>query len=101
MMKLYCHRNHKTKNGMLCAECTSLLTYAFQRIEKCMFLPDKPTCRNCTVHCYSNKNKEAIRNVMRYAGPKMMLRFPGLTTLHLIDGWKDNKRQEKFFTSKK
>jgi len=35
---------------------------------------------------------------MRFSGPKMMFRFPALTVFHFIDGWKDKKRQEKYFT---
>ncbi len=98
MIKLYCHHKHGTSGNELCEECNNLLSYTFKRIEKCKFHPDKPTCRNCTVHCYNAKNKEAIKNVMRFSGPKMMFRFPALTVIHFIDGWKDKKRQEKYFT---
>ncbi len=97
MVKLYCHHHHGTKGTELCNECGDLLSYAMQRIEKCKFLPDKPTCRNCIVHCYSPKYKNGIQIIMRYSGPKMMMRFPALTSLHLIDGWKDKKRQEDYF----
>ena len=96
MIKLYCHKHHGTSGRELCQSCNDLLFYAYKKIETCRFLPDKPTCRNCTVHCYAKSKKEAIRDVMRFSGPKMMFRFPGLTTLHFIDGWKDKKRIEKF-----
>ncbi len=97
MVKLYCHQHHDTQGEKLCDRCSVLLNYAFQHIEKCKFHPEKPTCRNCTVHCYSKKNKNTIKDVMRFSGQRMMLRFPALTILHLIDGWKDKKRQEEYF----
>jgi len=100
MIKLYCHDHHQTKGDELCADCQSLKNYAFARIKNCVFNPDKPTCKNCTVHCYSTRNKEAIREVMRYSGPRMMLRFPGLTIMHLIDGIKDENRISKFLEDK-
>ncbi len=100
MIKLYCHGHHHTKGDELCAECQSLKDYAFERIKNCVFNPDKPTCKNCTVHCYAKSKKEAIRDVMRYSGPRMMLRFPGLTIMHLIDGLKDEKRIQKFMEAK-
>ena len=33
-----------------------------------------------------------VRDVMRYAGPKMMLRHPLLTLLHLFEGWSPEKK---------
>ena len=45
----------------------------------------KPACNHCTVHCYSAKMKERVKAVMRYSGPRMLLRHPWLAILHLID----------------
>jgi len=100
MIKLYCHNHHYTKGNELCDDCKALKDYAFKRINNCVFNPDKPTCKNCTIHCYSAKNKEAIRQVMRFSGPRMMLKFPGMTILHLIDGMRDNNRIAKFLEAK-
>jgi hypothetical protein len=30
--------------------------------------------------------KERVRDVMRYAGPRMLLRHPYLALMHLVDG---------------
>ena len=85
MIELYCRENHPGLAG-LCLECAGLYDYALQRIERCPFKAAKPTCANCTVHCYKPALREQIRKVMRYAGPRMLFRHPLLATLHLIDG---------------
>jgi hypothetical protein len=72
MIELYCRRHHQAK-GSLCDECRELLAYAMQRIEKCPFQADKPTCAKCPIHCYRPAMREKVRQVMRYAGPRMML----------------------------
>jgi hypothetical protein len=86
MIAMYCRGVHAS--DPLCPDCAALLTYALQRIEKCPFGADKPTCANCTIHCYRLEMREQARAVMRYAGPRMLLRHPILVLLHLRDGRK-------------
>jgi hypothetical protein len=62
------------------------MDYATRRLDRCVFGDDKPTCANCKVHCYNAENREAVRTMMRYAGPKMLLRHPLLAIAHVIDG---------------
>lgn len=101
MIGLYCHDHHGTKGkGDLCEDCQNLLTYAFARIDHCVFLPGKPTCKNCTIHCYAPAKKEKIKEVMRYAGPRMMLHKPILAISHLIDGKKDEERIQDYLERK-
>jgi hypothetical protein len=38
------------------------------------------------VHCYQREIRAQVREVMRYAGPRMLLRHPILAITHLIDG---------------
>jgi len=85
MVLIFCHDHHGTK-GEVCADCAELRQYAFARLEKCRFRDDKPTCANCPVHCYKPEMRERVRGVMRYAGPRMMLRHPVLAIAHLRDG---------------
>ncbi|CAA7601620.1 ygba ecs3588 cytoplasmic uvra stm2860 amidophosphoribosyltransferase vva0912 so0324 vpa0976 cpe0229 [Acididesulfobacillus acetoxydans] len=85
MIGLYCRRVHHTRDG-LCPDCRKLLDYAFRRIEHCRFGSEKPTCANCSVHCYSPQMREQIRFVMRYSGPRMALRHPLIAWRHLRDG---------------
>jgi hypothetical protein len=87
MIAIYCRGNHRTTQS-LCADCLALWEYAQQRVEHCRFRSDKPTCANCTVHCFKPAMREQVREVMRYAGPRMPWRHPILTLLHLADGSK-------------
>jgi len=87
MVRIFCRNHHGTgANGGLCAECAALLHYAARRLDRCVFGDDKPTCANCAVHCYSESMRERVREVMRYAGPRMVWRHPILAAAHLRDG---------------
>ena len=83
MIAIYCQRRHS--HNKLCPECSALLDYARQRLDKCPFQEDKPTCAGCPVHCYKLEMREKIRIVMRYSGPRMIYRHPILAISHLID----------------
>ncbi len=87
MIHLYCRAKSET-GGELCPDCAELHDYAMQRLEKCPFAPDKPACADCRVHCYQPEMRERIREVMRYAGPRMLLRHPYLAIMHLLDSRK-------------
>lgn len=84
MLKIYCGNHHRSR-GNLCGECQALLDYATVRLERCRFGVEKPTCAKCPVHCYLPKQREQIKEVMRYAGPKMLWRHPILSVFHLLD----------------
>ena len=84
MIGIYC-RGHHRPAAALCPACQALLDYAMQRIEKCPLQADKPTCAQCPIHCYKPKLREQVRQVMRYAGPRMMLYHPFLALRHFVD----------------
>lgn len=89
MIEIYCHDHHDTRDG-LCADCTALLDYAGLRLEKCPFQENKTTCTKCPVHCYKPEMRERVRQVMRYAGPRMVYKHPGLAVMHiLVDSRRD------------
>ena len=90
MMRMYCGRHHL--GGPLCPECAAVFDYSRRRLERCVFGDAKPTCANCVVHCYRENLRERIREVMRWAGPRMMLRHPVLGILHAVDGWRPAPR---------
>src|SRR5512145_3194059 len=77
MIGIYCLDHHGTSK--LCPNCVELLTYATERIEKRTFQTQKPICSICSVHCYKPAMRERVRHVMRYAGPRMVIRHPVLT----------------------
>jgi hypothetical protein len=85
MVRMYCrgHR-HDRHEASLCSDCGALFEYASRRLERCVFGDAKPACANCVVHCYKADMRERIRVVMRWAGPRMMLRHPIMAVGHLI-----------------
>ena len=85
MIRLHCLRKHAARGG-LCERCSELLDYADMRLGACPFGSAKPTCAKCTVHCYSPSMRDAIRGVMRYAGPRMLFVHPVMALRHLVRG---------------
>ena len=82
MVEMYCERHHG--GAPLCAECADLFEYAQRRLQRCVFGDAKPNCAKCVVHCYNQDMRERIRVVMRWAGPRMLLRHPVLGVQHLL-----------------
>lgn len=83
MIRIYCVAHHGAA-GELCADCSELQAYAESRIEKCPFGIDKPVCNHCTVHCYKPAKREEIKEIMRFAGPRMPVRHPILALRHMV-----------------
>ena len=84
MVGIYCSGHHPGES--LCQDCEKFLDYAEVRLEKCPYGEEKPTCANCPVHCYKREYREQAKKIMRYAGPRMLMRHPILTISHYIDG---------------
>lgn len=82
MVAMYCHDKHGQEQG-LCEDCADLEAYTFQQLERCQFLPEKPVCAKCPVHCYKSSYRQKVREVMRYAAPKMTTRAPIAVIRHL------------------
>nr|WP_034860415.1 nitrous oxide-stimulated promoter family protein [Enterococcus caccae] len=68
-----------------------LLSYSHLRLDVCRFGEEKPTCKQCPVHCYRPDYKEQMKQVMRYSGPRMLLYHPVLAVKHLL---KENKSKK-------
>jgi len=88
MLHIWCeaHALHvRPQYGVLCAGCDELLDYASYRLLKCPYGEEKPTCKKCPIHCYSKDKREQMHEVMRFAGPRMLLRHPILAFHHLRD----------------
>lgn len=86
MVGIYCSAHHEV--DQLCNDCARFLDYAEVRLEKCPYGEDKPTCANCPIHCYRPEFRERARIIMRYAGPRMLLRHPILAIAHKLDGFR-------------
>jgi hypothetical protein len=88
MVGIYCADHHGTVSEALCDECREFLDYAEVRLQKCPYGDDKPTCSNCPVHCYKPAQRAQAKAIMRYAGPRMLLRHPLLAIAHKLDGFR-------------
>jgi hypothetical protein len=66
-IEVYCSRNHRTADGLLCDECSELLSYASDRLARCPVDP-KPKCKDCRVHCYDDAHRAKIKEVMKFSG---------------------------------
>lgn len=75
MIYLYCRLKHGN-TSKLCNECNQLLEYAGKRLRNCPYAANKPECKDCETHCYNNKMREKIKEVMRYTGPRMLFYSP-------------------------
>ncbi|MBK1720222.1 nitrous oxide-stimulated promoter family protein [Thiocystis violacea] len=87
MMAIYCSDHHGARSG-LCDGCASLLDHAERRLDTCPFQEEKPVCKACEVHCYAPTRRERVREVMRYAGPRMLWPHPILSLGHILDKWR-------------
>lgn len=89
MVGIYCKGKHKKKeksDSGLCIACQELLDYANVRIDKCPFMYEKTFCSTCKVHCYKPEHRIKVKEVMKYAGPRMLFVRPRLVVKHIMDG---------------
>lgn len=91
MITLYCRDHHQAPAP--CADCAALIAYAHMRSDKCPFMENKTFCSNCSVHCYQPDMRERIREVMRYAGPRMIKTHPIMAIRHLVESRLEKRRQ--------
>jgi hypothetical protein len=85
MATIFCRAYHGMAD-QLCVECREVVDYAYCRLDRCPFGGEKPTCANCPIHCYKPAMRTRVKQIMRYAGPRMLLRHPILAMLHWFDG---------------
>lgn len=82
MTLIYCRAVHGAKKG-LCADCSATVEYAGQKIVKCTWGKKKPVCAQCPIHCFEPDMRQRIREIMRFTGPRMLLRHPIMTLFHI------------------
>lgn len=82
MIELYCR--HKLKLQEIPEEYRQLSEYACKRLDLCKFGNKKTTCKKCPIHCYTLSKREMIREIMRWAGPRMLIYSPIEAIRHLL-----------------
>ncbi len=83
MIDIYCRRH--LHQSTMSEEYQQLSDYACERLDHCQFGEAKGTCKRCTVHCYAQHEREQIRQVMRWTGPRMILYAPKDAIVHMFD----------------
>lgn len=84
MLHIYCHAHHGT-HQQLCAGCYQLQHNANHRLTTCPFGSSKPACGKCPHNCHLPAERSLLREIMKFAGPRMLWRHPLLALLHLWD----------------
>lgn len=84
MLNRYCKTEHGSKHGELCEECAESLAYSKQRLDRCKFGEEKPTCAKCSIHCYKKSEKFKFIDIMRKTRVWMLFRHPILTYYHFF-----------------
>ncbi len=86
MIGLYCrdhqHKDAK-KDSSLCDDCQKIKEYSILKLINCPFGGSKPVCSKCTVHCYKPGMRKKVREIMRYAGPRMLFEHPMIALKHV------------------
>lgn len=101
MIAIHCrsaHRSDRYHGNELCGSCEELREYALQRLERCPFGEEKPTCGNCPIHCYKKDMRQKIKEAMRYAGPRMLFLHPLDTIRHF---YKEHQRNRQYASKPK
>lgn len=82
----YCAGHHETKRRslfplpaglkeiLLCSECAHFMEYAIAKRLRCPLETEKPSCKHCRIHCYGGDERKKIREIMAYAGRRMIMR---------------------------
>ncbi|BAJ03940.1 nitrous oxide-stimulated promoter family protein [Shewanella violacea] len=85
MVEIYCKAHkHDAKPMSACPECLEFLAYAHTKLDRCPYGQDKPSCKKCPVHCYKPQMKDKAREIMVFAGPKMLFPHPIMAIRHLL-----------------
>jgi len=94
MVRIYC-RGHGHFGRSPCAECREVMNYALCRLDRCPFGEDKTTCARCPIHCYKPAMRARVQQIMRYAGPRMLLHQPILALLHQLDALRSRRKKSR------
>jgi hypothetical protein len=112
-VSIYCTGNHRDRGRagfssdaaalgaygrtrlVLCEECAEHLRYAERRRAYCPKYP-KPFCAHCDTHCYKPDEREWQRQMMRYSGPRSVLRGHALDAIrHALEARKHRAAQRR------
>ncbi len=83
MIELYCR--HRLKTDTIPEQYQHLADFACRRLDHCRYGENKTACKDCPTHCYAPAEREIIREVMRWTGPRMVIYSPIAAIRHLFN----------------
>lgn len=83
MISLY--SRHTTGTYKLNGSYKELAEYCERRLDHCYWGNKKPSCKNCSIHCYNKAKREEIKKIMKWAGPRMIIYHPIQAIRHLFN----------------
>ena len=84
MVGIYCQAHHGSKKSSPCIQCAEFIKYANEKLDRCPYGQNKPTCKKCPIHCYKKDQRQQAKKIMGYAGPRMLIKHPILAIKHLL-----------------
>ena len=85
MVQIYCADHHATAGGALCGECGEFLGLRAAPAREVPVRRRKAGLRQVPDPLLQAAQREQARSIMRYAGPRMVLRHPWLSLTHMLD----------------
>ena len=85
MGRIFCSSRHKDAGkdeAWLCAQCRDTIEFTLERTAACPY-GHVGNCQNCDIHCQQGEARERIREIMRFAAPRMTFLHPLMTAEYL------------------
>ncbi len=81
---VFCKAHHSGEKDAcgLCPSCRATVEATLARTAVCPF-DHEGNCQDCAIHCQRGEAQERIREIMRYAAPRMALRHPLMAAEYL------------------
>ena len=84
MSRMFCKAHHIDEKDScgLCPSCRETVEATLVRTATCPY-GHEGNCQDCDTHCQRGEAQECIREIMRYAAPRMALCHPLMTAEYL------------------
>ena len=85
MGRIYCSAHHRDESkdlAGLCVSCRETVDRTLERTAACPY-GHEGNCQDCKIHCQRGEAQQRIREIMRYAAPRMTVRHPLMTLEYL------------------
>ncbi|MDO5117593.1 MAG: nitrous oxide-stimulated promoter family protein [Eggerthellaceae bacterium] len=98
MGRIFCSSKHKEAEkdeAGLCTQCRSTIEATLERTAICPY-GHAGNCQDCDIHCQRGEARERIREIMRYAAPRMTILHPLMTAEYLRKKVKGKRSETRF-----